>query len=78
MDDTPELTRYLKGRFERKRIYPVGHSQGSQLGIKMAQACPEYCDAYVGISQAVVVVRGGQIATPACVIIWKQPMTPGG
>jgi len=52
-NDAHELTQYLKKRFHRASIYLVGHSWGTQLGLRLAEAYPEdYC-AYVGISQVV-------------------------
>lgn len=53
LDDAHELTLYLKTRFSQDKIYLVGHSWGSQLGIKLAQAYPQDYYAYIGISQVV-------------------------
>lgn len=51
--DAHELTRYLEARFHREKIYLVGHSWGSQLGIKLAQAYPDDYYAYIGVGQFV-------------------------
>lgn len=48
LDDTFELTRLLRERFERDRIYLLGHSWGSYLGLLAAGERPEYYRAFVG------------------------------
>ena len=53
LDDAHDLTAYLKARFRQDKIYLVGHSWGSQLGIRLAQAYPQDYYAYVGVSQVV-------------------------
>jgi pimeloyl-ACP methyl ester carboxylesterase len=49
--DTRELTELLRSRFRHNRIYLVGHSYGSYLGILAAQRFPELFYAYVGVGQ---------------------------
>ena len=41
IDDGHELTLYLKQRFNKQKIYLLGHSWGTMPGIKLAQAYPE-------------------------------------
>ena len=53
LDDAHDLTQYLKKRFNREKIYLVGHSWGSQLGIILASTYPDDYYAYVGVSQVV-------------------------
>lgn len=51
VQDTLELTEYLQDRFGRNRIYLIGHSWGSLLGMKAVQVRPEYYTAYIGTGQ---------------------------
>ena len=49
--DTLEVTRYLQQRFQTKKIYLMGHSGGTFIGIQAAQRAPELYHAYIGIAQ---------------------------
>ena len=51
LNDTYELTQILRGRFGQQRIYIVGHSWGSYLGLLAVQRHPEYYSAFIGIGQ---------------------------
>jgi pimeloyl-ACP methyl ester carboxylesterase len=51
LEDTYELTRLLRTRFGRDRIYLAGHSWGSYLGLLAVRGHPEYYLAFVGIGQ---------------------------
>lgn len=53
VDDTIEVTEYLRRRFDQKRIYLVGSSWGSTLGVLAAQRRPDLFAAYVGCGQMV-------------------------
>jgi pimeloyl-ACP methyl ester carboxylesterase len=49
--DTYELTRILHSRFAQDRVYLVGHSWGSYLGLLALRDHPEYYSAFVGLGQ---------------------------
>ena len=51
IQDTHEMTLYLKERFEKDKIYLLGHSWGTQIGIITASRYPEDYIAYIGVSQ---------------------------
>ena len=51
VEDTHQLTQYLNERFHQDKIYLVGHSWGSTIGLKLAQSYPQDYYAYVGVSQ---------------------------
>ena len=49
--DADELIDQLRARFHQEKIYLVGFSYGTYLGILVAQRVPERLHAYVGIGQ---------------------------
>ncbi len=51
LDDTFELTEILRKRFGQNRIFLVGHSWGSYLGLLAIREHPEYYAAYIGMGQ---------------------------
>lgn len=53
LEDGHELTEVLKERFDKQKIYLLGHSWGAQVGIKLAQAYPEDYYAYISVGQVV-------------------------
>jgi pimeloyl-ACP methyl ester carboxylesterase len=52
-DDALELTRYLTKRFKKQKIYLLGHSFGSVIGLQLAANHPEYFYAYIGVGQVI-------------------------
>lgn len=53
LSDTRELVELLRRRFDVEKIYLVGHSFGSYLGMLFVQAHPELLHAFVGVGQVV-------------------------
>lgn len=51
IDDTVEVARYLRDRFGKDKIYLMGHSWGSFIGIQAAARSPELFHAYIGVAQ---------------------------
>jgi pimeloyl-ACP methyl ester carboxylesterase len=62
LSDAHELTTYLRARLGQERIFLLGHSWGSQLGIALVDAYPEDYHAYVGVSQVVDSLRATELA----------------
>lgn len=59
--DGHELTNYLKEKFHQEKIYLVGHSWGTKVGITLVCDYPEDYYAYVGVSQLVSNLRSQEI-----------------
>lgn len=53
VEDTIELTQYLRNRFNQDKLYLVGNSWGTILGTLVAQQRPDLFHAYVGTGQMV-------------------------
>ena len=51
ISDTKELTNYLCKRFGQEKIYLMGHSGGTFIGIQVAAVAPELYHAYIGVAQ---------------------------
>ena len=51
ISDTLEVTNYLRNRFGKEKIYLMGHSGGTFIGIQAAAQAPELYYAYIGIAQ---------------------------
>ena len=51
VSDTIEVTNYLRSRFGKEKIYLMGQSFGSFLGINAVDRHPELYEAYIGINQ---------------------------
>lgn len=50
-DDTAAVAEYLCNRFAKEKVYLMGHSFGSFIGLKAAQMHPEQFYAYIGMAQ---------------------------
>jgi len=62
-DDTVVLINYLQERLEQEKIYLLGHSWGTQLGIELVDKYPEKFNAFIAVSQVVDHARAVEIAS---------------
>ena len=51
VSDTVSVTNYLRSRFGQQKIYLMGHSGGTFIGIQAAARAPELYRAYIGVAQ---------------------------
>lgn len=51
ISDALEVTNYLRNRFHQEKIYLMGHSGGTFIGIQAAARAPELYYAYLGVAQ---------------------------
>jgi proline iminopeptidase len=51
--DTLEVVNYLRKRLGQDKIFVLGHSWGSILGLRLAHDHPELLYAYIGVGQAI-------------------------
>ncbi|GBH28841.1 alpha/beta fold hydrolase [Sphingobium xenophagum] len=49
--DAEELVQWARKRFGKRKVFVLGHSWGSMLGLKLAAAHPEWLYAYIGMGQ---------------------------
>lgn len=52
VEDAVEMVAWLRREFGKERIFVLGHSWGSTLGLEVAQRHPEWLHAYIGAGQA--------------------------
>ena len=57
ISDGQELSKYLCKRFNQEKIYILGESWGSALGVLLVQSSPELYSAFVGTAQMVEFVE---------------------
>lgn len=60
--DTHEVTQYLKSRFKQDKIYLLGQSWGTYLGVKTIEKYPENYFAYIGIGQVTNQTKSERLA----------------
>jgi proline iminopeptidase len=51
VDDAGEVVQFLRKRYAKDKIFVLGHSWGSLVGISLAHAHPEWLYAYIGSGQ---------------------------
>lgn len=62
ISDTLEVTNYLRNRFNQEKIYLMGHSGGTFIGIQVAARAPELYHAYIGVAQMTNALKSEQLA----------------
>lgn len=61
VEDIKEISEYLIKNFNKEKIYLLGHSWGTIIGVKAAQKYPELFHAYIGAAQMVNVKESDKI-----------------
>jgi pimeloyl-ACP methyl ester carboxylesterase len=59
LQDTEELVAYLRTTYEKKKIFALGHSWGTILGLNLAASRPDCLYAYIGVGQ-IINMRDGE------------------
>jgi pimeloyl-ACP methyl ester carboxylesterase len=62
ISDTLAVTNYLRNRFGQEKIYLMGHSGGTFIGIQAAARAPELYDAYIGVAQMSYQLKSEKLA----------------
>jgi pimeloyl-ACP methyl ester carboxylesterase len=62
ISDTLEMTNYLRQRFGKEKIYLMGHSGGTFIGIRAAARAPELYYAYIGVAQMSYQLKSEKLA----------------
>jgi pimeloyl-ACP methyl ester carboxylesterase len=62
VSDTLEVTKYARQRFGKDKIYLMGHSGGTFIGIQAAARAPELYAAYIGVAQMSNQLRSEKLA----------------
>jgi pimeloyl-ACP methyl ester carboxylesterase len=62
ISDTLEVTNYLRQRFDKEKIYLMGHSGGTFIGIQAAARAPELYSAYIGVAQMSYQLKSERLA----------------
>jgi pimeloyl-ACP methyl ester carboxylesterase len=52
-DDAAQVTQYLREHYNKKKIFLLGHSWGTVLGVHLAQLHPDWFYAYISVGQVV-------------------------
>jgi proline iminopeptidase len=51
--DAVDVVQYLRSRYGKKKIFVLGHSWGSLVGLQLAHEHPEWLYAYIGMGQVI-------------------------
>ena len=72
ISDTLEVTKYLRKRFGREKIYLMAHSWGSYIGIQAAAREPDSYYAYIGMGQISYQIKSEQLAYAYALEYYKK------
>jgi pimeloyl-ACP methyl ester carboxylesterase len=72
ISDTLEVTKYLRKRFGREKIYLMAHSWGSYIGIQAAAREPALYYAYIGVGQISYQIKSEQLAYEYALEYYKK------
>ncbi len=61
IQDAMEVVAYLRTTYAKQKIFVLGHSWGSLVGLSLAQRRPEWLYAYIGVGQIIDMHAGEQV-----------------
>ncbi len=61
--DAAEVVQYLRGKYGKEKIFVIGHSWGSLVGLTLAHQHPEWLYAYIGMGQVSTARKTNESAT---------------
>lgn len=73
--DAIAVTNYLRNRFHKDKIYLMGHSGGSFIGIQVAAKVPELFYAYVGVGQMSNQLQSERLAYEYMLVQYKKKLS---
>jgi len=62
ISDTIEMSNYLRERFGKEKVFLMGHSGGTFIGIQAAARAPELYYAYIGMAQMTYQLESEKLA----------------
>ena len=62
LNDAHELTQYLKKKFNKEKIFLIGFSYGSVIGLQLAEKYPDDYYAYIGVSQLINIQQNWDVS----------------
>jgi len=72
INDTIEVTNYLRKRFGKEKIYLMAHSWGSYIGIQTAEREPDLYYGYIGVGQISHQIQSEQLAYQYALAYYKE------
>ena len=60
--DAEDVVAYLRTTYGKQKIFVLGHSWGSLLGLSLAERKPEWLHAYIGVGQIINMREGEKIS----------------
>jgi pimeloyl-ACP methyl ester carboxylesterase len=62
IQDAQEVVAYLRTNYGKQKIFVLGHSWGSLVGLSLAERKPEWLYAYIGVGQIIDMHEGEKIS----------------
>ncbi len=72
INDVLDVSNYLRHRFNQEKIYLMGHSGGTFIGIQAAAQAPELYYAYIGVAQMSNQIKSERLAYEYMLNCYKE------
>ena len=61
LQDAEELVAYLRTTYGKQKVFVIGHSWGTILGLRLAERRPDWLHAYIGVGQIIDMQEGERV-----------------